>query len=84
MMFPRRLLRLRVIVVPAFFVIFTTAAMFGSFAYADDKPEIFPQLGHSKTVSSVAFSADGRYALSGSRDTTLKLWEVATGREVRT
>ncbi len=31
---------------------------------------------HSWTVSSVVFSPDGKYALSGSGDNTLKLWEV--------
>jgi len=51
---------------------------------AQEKPEIFVQLGHSEYVNSVAFSPDGRYALSGSSDDTLKLWEVATGREIRT
>jgi len=53
-------------------------------AFADEKPEIFVQLGHSSSVNSVAFSPDGRYALSGSFDNTLKLWEVSTGREIRT
>ncbi len=54
------------------------------FAPAADKPEIFAQLGHSSDVESLAFSPDGRYAASGSRDNTVKLWEVSTGREVRT
>ena len=40
--------------------------------------------GHSHHVYSVAFSADGRYALSGSNDNTLKLWDVSSGQEVRT
>ncbi len=40
--------------------------------------------GHSNGVSSVAFSPDGRYALSGSRDKTLKLWAVDSGVEIRT
>jgi hypothetical protein len=40
--------------------------------------------GHSARVVSVAFSPDGRTALSGSWDKTLKLWEVATGKELRT
>ena len=40
--------------------------------------------GHSSGVTSVAFSADGRYVLSGSYDKTLKLWDVSNGQEVRT
>ena len=39
--------------------------------------------GHSDIVSSVAFSPDGRFALSGSDDKTLRLWETNTGREIR-
>jgi len=41
------------------------------------------QLGHSSLVTSVAFSPDGKYALSGSDDKTLKLWEISSGREIR-
>jgi WD40 repeat protein len=39
--------------------------------------------GHEDSVFSVAFSPDGRWLASGSADKTT-LWEVATGREVRT
>ena len=39
--------------------------------------------GHTDYVMSVCFSPDGRYALSGSRDNTLRLWEVASGQELR-
>jgi WD40 repeat protein len=35
---------------------------------------------HTGAVSSVCLSADGRHALSGGTDRTLRLWEVATGR----
>ncbi len=38
--------------------------------------------GHS--VKSVVYSPDGRYLASGSRDTTIKIWEVATGKQLRT
>ncbi|MFM6515812.1 MAG: WD40 repeat domain-containing protein, partial [Microcystis panniformis] len=40
--------------------------------------------GHSGVVLSVAYSPDGRYLASGSQDKTIKIWEVATGKELRT
>ena len=47
-------------------------------------PEIFVQLGHSGKVNTIAFSPDGKHILSGSDDKTIKLWDVETGREIRT
>jgi len=44
--------------------------------------EVFPQLGHSSSVNSIAFSSDGRQVLSGSNDRTIKLWDTATGQEI--
>ncbi|MBT9310638.1 NB-ARC domain-containing protein [Leptothoe kymatousa] len=40
--------------------------------------------GHSGEVMSVALSEDGRHALSGSYDKTMKLWDVTTGEALRT
>jgi len=40
--------------------------------------------GHTGDVLAVCLSSDEHYALSGSADTTLKLWEVATGKCLRT
>jgi len=39
--------------------------------------------GHTDVVTSVVLSRPGRYALSGSRDKTLRLWEVETARFLR-
>jgi len=41
------------------------------------------QRGHNASVKAVTFTKDGKYLLTGSRDKTIKLWEIATGRELR-
>lgn len=46
--------------------------------------EILRLIGHKDFVISVAISADNRYALSGSRDKTLKLWDISTGKCLHT
>src|SRR5206468_4556135 len=40
--------------------------------------------GHQETVYGVAFSNDGKQLLTSSFDRTIKLWDVATAKEVRT
>jgi WD40 repeat protein len=54
----------------------------------DDRVLIRTFKGHGNffrggAVTSVAFSPDGRFAVSGSNDGTARVWEVATGEEVR-
>jgi WD40 repeat protein/serine/threonine protein kinase len=40
--------------------------------------------GHEGLVGAVSLSAEGKYVLSGSNDSTIRVWDAATGRCVRT
>lgn len=40
-------------------------------------------IGHGQAVSSVVLSTDGQFALSGSWDASLRLWDISTGKTVR-
>src|ERR1035438_8265012 len=39
-------------------------------------------MGHTREVTSVAFSPDGKRIVTGSEDKTAKVWDAATGREL--
>jgi WD40 repeat protein/uncharacterized caspase-like protein len=45
--------------------------------------EVVPNVGHSEDVSAVVLSPNERIVLSASEDATLKLWELETGRLIR-
>ncbi|TFK71077.1 WD40 repeat-like protein [Pluteus cervinus] len=41
-----------------------------------------PLQGHCSIVTSVAYSSDGRYVVSGSWDHTVRIWDASTGQPV--
>lgn len=47
------------------------------------EPELVIQRGHEGPVTSLAVSSDGRLVVTGSRDDTARLWDAATGEELR-
>ena len=71
---------------PKAVMVFTLAmllsqAMGGSSASA---PDIVLQSGHGANISALAFTPNGKFLVTASEDSTLKLWNPETGAEIRT
>lgn len=48
------------------------------------KPELVVQTGNTSHINAVAFSPDGNMLASGHSDNTVKLWDVSSGKELKT
>src|SRR5262249_45130196 len=55
-----------------------------------DEPEKLPPIvahvlkGHAEAVYAVVYTSDGKQVITASFDKTLKLWDAATGKELKT
>ncbi len=49
-----------------------------------DGPLVRTMVGHTEEVNALTVTPDGRLALTASEDRTVKVWEIATGRELPT
>src|SRR5712691_7630288 len=47
------------------------------------KVDVSVQIGHTHTVTSIAFLPDAARVVTASNDRSLRLWETDSGREVR-
>src|SRR5438067_985510 len=70
-------------------LILLAGSLLGSFLLAADEPPAPPGVtatlkGHKEMTYGIAFSPDGKYLATGSFDQTVKLWETATGKEIKT
>ena len=66
----------------AFSLLLTLLSTISAFSQSA-RPEIKIQLGHL-AVESVAFSPDGKFFASGGGDNLVILWEISSGKEIRT
>ena len=51
---------------------------------APGRAELVLQVGHVGAVNAIALNAEGRLLVSGGDDSTIKIWDVATGHVLRT
>jgi WD40 repeat protein len=61
-----------------------TAGMVAHLKDAKTGKEVHQLRGHTAEIISMAFSADSKYALTGSYDDTMRLWDLATGNLLQT
>ncbi|HYG03640.1 MAG TPA: caspase family protein [Chryseosolibacter sp.] len=65
-------------IIPALLLLITVTG------FGQNELQTVIQKGHELAVLSIAVSSDSNFIATGSKDKTIKLWDVSSGREVRT
>lgn len=73
---------LQVILIFLLMIVMSTSFVFGQ-TLGERKLELVVQTGHSDEVGSITFSPDGKTLASGDKDGIIKLWDIASGLEIR-
>ncbi len=60
-----------------FFLIFSTVS-------GQEQMQTVIQQGHPSSILSVAISHNGRWVATASKDKTIKIWDLSSGKEIRT
>jgi len=76
-------------IIVLFFIFSITACVYNTkdsnyLKTTDEIIKVYPQLGHSDIISTVIFTPGDKFIVSGSYDTTVRLWDFNTGREKET
>ncbi|HUR55120.1 MAG TPA: WD40 repeat domain-containing protein, partial [Gemmataceae bacterium] len=71
-------------ILPAFALFAATVSLSDVRAQPTPADIVFVLKGHTDTVDAVAVSPDGKLIATASFDKTVKLWDAATGKEIRT
>jgi WD40 repeat protein len=63
-------------------IFFILLSLLGSALFGQSAELVLP-VGHGDWVNAVCFTRDGEYIITGGNDYTAKLWEIKTGKEIR-
>ena len=58
--------------------------LFLTLGYGQSKPKVHIQIGHESSIKTLSFSYTGNYLLSGDASGVVKIWDVQSGKIVKT